>query len=69
MSNGQIVYIFGRWSGHDCDQWHLQGVFLTRDEALAACRDRDYFIGTEIVGVSLPHDREMWDIEYPLATK
>lgn len=69
MTNGQIVWVVGQWTGHDCDQWQLQGIFLTRDDALAACRDGNYFVGTEIVGNSLPHERETWHVEYPIANQ
>lgn len=48
--------------------WEFQGVFATEDEARAACRDTNYFIGPAHMGVPLPHDAMQWPgLYYPLA--
>ena len=50
-------------------QWQVQGAFETEKEAVAACRDRSYFVGKLAVGVSLPHELQpKWPgAYYPLA--
>ena len=36
------------------------GVFATEEEAVAACRDKSYFIGPTIFGESWGHEKEDW---------
>lgn len=63
MKNGDTVYVVGKLIGGG--RWELGGVFLTRDEAWAACLGRDYFIGEAIVGQSWPYDTVPWPVRYP----
>lgn len=58
MTNGDRVWICGQFRAEteQGNVWDLQGIFLTEDEAVAACRDETYFIGPEEIGVSLPHE-------------
>ena len=59
------VWIVGRWVADE--NWQFQGVFLTKDEAVAACRDSSYFVGPAVMGQSVPHEKVSWpDSFYPL---
>lgn len=61
----ETVWIVGRWLADE--SWQFQGVFFTKEEATAACRDKSYFIGSAILGKSVPHETREWpDSVYPL---
>ena len=40
--------------------WTFQGVFTSRELALAACRDSTYLIGPAKLNEPLPHDPQEW---------
>jgi hypothetical protein len=57
----------GEWSGSG-SAWAFQGVFGTRNKAIAACRDGNYFIFSAQLDGELPHESFFApDAEYPLA--
>lgn len=65
------VWIVGRYimDVHGGIAWEFQGAFADKDKAVAACRDRNYFIGPATVDEERPHETEQWDgAYYPLAT-
>lgn len=50
--------------------WDFQGVFSTRAKALAACRNRNYFIAPVVLDREVPDEtEEMPGYEYPLHKK
>lgn len=47
--------------------WELQGVFTTRESAIAACKSERYFIGPVELNKELPDETTDWKgCEYPL---
>ncbi len=59
------VWIVGRWPTDK--PWEFQGVFLTREEAIAACRDKSYFIASAVLGREIQHATRLWpSLVYPL---
>jgi hypothetical protein len=47
--------------------WEFQGIFDSREKALAACRDSNYCIQSVELNESLPHGQlEFQDSEYPI---
>lgn len=75
MENGMNVWIVGRVffdppaiirdppdkeRYHGVLPWTFQGVFLTEEEAIAACRDYLYFVAPAKVGEPLPHEPCEW---------
>ena len=67
MNEIKEVWLTGRLAGKD-EQWHIQGIFLTEDEAVNACRNDYYFVVPVPFGVELPHETMPHDIRgrYPL---
>jgi len=43
--------------------WDLQGIFYTKEEAMASCRDKTYWVGKVKFGVSFPHEAVEWGEE------
>ena len=59
------LWIVGQVKSHG---WEFQGVFLSKERAIAACRTDQYFIGPATINESLPHERRVWEgAYYPLA--
>ena len=60
------LWVVGRWWGKN-ETWEFFGVFSTRPLAIAACKGKDYFIGSAILDKSLPEEPVDWpDFCYPL---
>lgn len=69
---GEIVWVCGQLlgDGSDAKRWEFQGVFLTQQEAVDACRDWKYFIGPVRVGRAIDHESTEWDgAYYPISRK
>lgn len=57
----------GVWSPRGTP-WEFQGVFDSKDKAVAACRDETYFIMPATLNESLPHEPTACnEAYYPLA--
>lgn len=64
------VFVVGRFIAETepGNVWDLQGIFATEEEAVAACRDAAYWVGSVPFGKALPHETETWPAAYyPLA--
>ncbi|GEA17513.1 hypothetical protein [Moorella sp. E306M] len=47
--------------------WELQGIFTTKEAAVAACKNERYFIGPVELNKPLPEETTSWvGCEYPL---
>jgi hypothetical protein len=60
------LWICGRYIG-DPDvigEWQFQGVFDTEAAAVAACRDKTYFIGPATLNEPLAHESINWEGSY-----
>lgn len=67
------VWVVGQFRGHMappdyCVAWDLIGVFSSKDLAIAACLDRDFFIGPVTQDVSTTADATWDGCEYPHGT-
>jgi hypothetical protein len=65
----ETLWIVGQYrSGEDLNAvWDFQGVFSSREKAIAACRDRNYFIAPATLDAALRHEPFEWEgCEYPL---
>ena len=64
----ETVWIVGQLYGFLANEgWQFQGVCVTKDEAIAASRDRSYFVGPAVMGQSILHEKIEWPgLEYPL---
>ncbi len=51
------VFIVG-YTGRD--PWEFCGVFATIEEAIAACKSPDNFIGPATIGVAVPEEKSEW---------
>jgi hypothetical protein len=50
------------------NEWEWQGVFDSEDKAVAACRDKTYFIAEVELNEAQPHEScEFENARYPLA--
>lgn len=50
--------------------WAIQGVFDTKEKAIAACRSEWYFIGPLRINEALPDENKEWPgCTYPMATE
>lgn len=60
------LYIVGKKRVEDDSDkaWDFQGVFDCPVKALAACRDRFYFVGPAILNESLPDETAEWPCAY-----
>ena len=48
--------------------WDLQGIFSTREKAVAACRNENYFIAPVTVDEVVPDETTSFPgVEYPLS--
>lgn len=66
---GQKLWICGKHTSGEFPEnvWEFQGVYSTRDKAVAACRTAKYFIGTALLDETLPDQMYQWpDGEFPL---
>ena len=62
------LWLVGQYRGNALagPVWDFQGVFETRDLAIAACRDANYFITPCELNAELPHLQETMSlVEYP----
>ncbi len=70
MDNGERIWICGQVRAETPDGvvWDFQGVFASREQAVAACRDANYFVAPASFGVSFPHElmADWPEGEYPL---
>lgn len=73
IHNGQQVWIAGKnttpesATKGDAETWEFAGVFLTEQEAVAACKDWQYFIGPAVLGEDTPEESVDWEgAYYPL---
>lgn len=63
------LWIVGRHL-YESDAWEFQGVFTSQEFALAACRDRSYFIAPAILDEIHSHESVPWPgAYYPLAAE
>ncbi len=63
------LWLCGQHQSENGDEvaWLFQGIFNSREKALAACRTRKYFIAPVELNVSLGHEVEQFKGgEYPL---
>ena len=64
-----ILWICGKYLEGEGGKvfWAFQGVFSTKDKAIVACRDRNYFVAPSKLNKELPDDIVTWPgVEYPL---
>ena len=54
------VWIVGKWG----TPWAFQGVFTTKQKAIAACVDWNYFIGPALLDEVLPSENMPWPGAY-----
>ncbi len=48
--------------------WEIQGIFTTKEEAAAACKNERYFVGPVELSKPYPQETAPWEgCEYPLA--
>lgn len=48
--------------------WDFAGIFSSKELALSACRDRNYFVAPVVLDETLPDETVvMPNVEYPLA--
>ena len=66
---GQTVWRAGAAEAYpDWPDWEFQGVFSSRDAAIAACRDHMYFVFPAKIGESFPHESvQLEGCFYPLS--
>ena len=41
-------------------QWQFQGVYSSQENAVAACRDANYFVARVRLDERMPHERTEW---------
>ncbi len=65
-----MCYVVGQYrSGEWPDVvWDLQGVFLDRRDAIAACRNEYYFVVDVPLGVLMPDEPIKWPTSFPHIT-
>ena len=65
------VWVCGQYlSGEEIGKvvWDFQGIFSTKEVAIKACRNKNYFIAPAELDEVLPDENEVWPgVEYPLA--
>ncbi|MBA7500895.1 hypothetical protein ES704_03657 [subsurface metagenome] len=62
------LWIVGKsLSDNEKSEWEFAGVFDSKDLAIAACIDKNYFIGSVKLNETIPHETVEWkDAYYPL---
>lgn len=69
--SAKVLWLCGKWRGRDdCGHpaWELQGVFETREAAVAACREPCDFVGPVTLNSEAPQAATEWaGCTYPLA--
>lgn len=61
------LFIVGKINPSNYKEWVFQGIFDSKDKAIGACKDENYFIGPAILNESLSHDDVDWlGAFYPL---
>lgn len=63
------VWIVGKWIRDYSDTvgWEFQGVFSSYEKAVAACVNRDFFVGPAVLDAELPFEKHDWvDCKFPL---
>jgi hypothetical protein len=61
------LWIVGQVYDINTTSWVFQGVFDSEEKAIAACRDKTYFVGPATLNESLPHEDFSWvEAYYPL---
>lgn len=58
------LWIVGQIDATDHLKWAFQGIFDTEEKAVAACRDRNYFVGPCILNQERPHENKPWPGSY-----
>lgn len=59
------VWVCGQSIGpHGTGAWSFAGVFYSKEDAINACRDENYFIGPAVIGDELPHEPFNWKGAY-----
>lgn len=67
MLEHEELWLCGQWRG---DEWEFQGIFSTKLNAIAACRNENYFIAPVYLDLGCPDEhRGMPNCEFPLARK
>ncbi|HEY4112873.1 MAG TPA: hypothetical protein VGM17_02325 [Rhizomicrobium sp.] len=63
------MFLVGQFRKQTADGaiWDFQGVFATRDSAIAACRNRNYFFKPVRLDEELPDEMIPGEVIYPLA--
>jgi len=51
-------------NGTEYTSWEFQGVFRTKDLAINACKDENYFIGPAVMDEPLPDEELDWPGAY-----
>lgn len=67
----ETLWVVGQFKAETDDGtvWDFQGLHETRRQALACCRDWNYFLAPVYVGVETPHVSTAWPgAEYPHAS-
>jgi hypothetical protein len=63
MEHAQL-WLCGQWRGDE--EWEFQGIFSSRDLAVAACLNENYFITPCYLDASRPYDqRGLPNCEFP----
>ena len=58
------LWLVGQWRGDY--EWEFQGVFSSKEKAIAACRNNNYFLAPVYLNSECPDEkRGMPNCEYP----
>lgn len=58
------LWICGQIKNQKRKSWEFQGVFLRKKRAIAACKDRTYFIGPVGLNEEAPQNTKTWPGAY-----
>ena len=58
------LWIVGKSLHDERSEWEFAGIFDSKDLAIAACVDKDYFIGPVKINETIPHETVPWDDSY-----
>lgn len=62
------VWIVGKVTDYEANGWEFQGVYHSKAEAVASCRDSKYFVGPALLNLPLADVSTKWEgAFYPLA--